>query len=168
MKTSTFLGCLFMLLLGWSSAQAQTKSAKPAATKPAATAAKPAIKPPVAAKPAAASVVAVAAKPAETVLAATPPALITDKMETAAPNTDALKVRAETNPLTKRLTVRTNAAGPTRVELNGTDGRPVITRDIMTGTEAVVLDVSNLPTGTYIVQCTSGERRGIKRISVGQ
>jgi spermidine synthase len=77
-------------------------------------------------------------------------------------------VRAETNPLTKRLTVRTNAAGPTRVELNGTDGRPVITRDIMTGTDVVVLDVSNLPAGSYIVQCTSGERRGIKRISVGQ
>ncbi|WP_167855655.1 T9SS type A sorting domain-containing protein [Hymenobacter fodinae] len=99
---------------------------------------------------------------------ATPPALITDKMEAPAPNTDALKVRADTNPLTKRLTVRTNASGPTRVELNGTDGRPVITRDMMSGSDALVLDVSSLPAGSYIVQCTSGERRGIKRVSLGQ
>ncbi|QJX46869.1 T9SS type A sorting domain-containing protein [Hymenobacter taeanensis] len=99
---------------------------------------------------------------------ATPPALITDKMEATAPNTDALKVRADTNPLTKRLTVRTNASGPTRVELNGTDGRPVITRDIMSGADAVVLDVSTLPAGSYIVQCTSGERRGLKRVAIGQ
>ena len=161
MKTFTFLGCLLSVMLAWSTAQAQTKPAKPVTAKPAV--AKPT--PAATAKPAA---VAIAPKAAETALAAAPPALITDKMETAAANTDALKVRAETNPLTKRLTVRTNASGPTRVELNGTDGRPVITRDIMTGTDAVVLDVSSLPAGTYIVQCSSGERRGIKRISVGQ
>ncbi|WP_212590442.1 T9SS type A sorting domain-containing protein [Hymenobacter gelipurpurascens] len=167
MKTFTFLGCLFTMLLSWSSAQAQTKTAKPVAAKPTAAAAKPVAKPAGAAKPVAAPVAA-APKLPETALAAAPPSLITDKMETPAANTDALKVRAETNPLTKRLTVRTNAAGPTRVELNGTDGRPVITRDIMAGTDAVVLDISNLPAGSYIVQCSSGERRGMKRVSVGQ
>ncbi|WP_162303612.1 T9SS type A sorting domain-containing protein [Hymenobacter sediminis] len=103
-----------------------------------------------------------------TASAATPPALITDKMADPTPNTDALKVRAEANPLTKRLTVRTNATGPTRVEVNGTDGRPVITRDLISGDAAAVLDVSNLPAGSYIVQCTSGERRGIKRVVIGQ
>lgn len=96
------------------------------------------------------------------------PALITDKMSNPTPNTNALKVRAETNPLTKRLTVRTDATGPTRVELNGTDGRPVLTRDLISGEAAAVLDVSNLPAGTYIVQCTAGERRGLKRVMVGQ
>lgn len=84
------------------------------------------------------------------------------------PNTEALKVRAEANPLTKRLTVRTNATGPTRIELNGTDGRPIITRDLISGEDAAVLDVSGLSAGTYIVQCTSGERRGLKRVVVGQ
>jgi hypothetical protein len=172
MKTFTFLGSLFAFLLCMGVAQAQTKTTKPAPAKPGATAAKPVAKPAVAPKAVTPAPVvkpaATESKSTEVALAAAPPALITDKMETAAPNTDALKVRAETNPLTKRLTVRTNAAGPTRVELNGTDGRPVITRDIMSGTDAVVLDVSSLPAGSYIVQCTSGERRGIKRVAVGQ
>ncbi|MET4105887.1 T9SS type A sorting domain-containing protein [Hymenobacter sp. UYP22] len=96
------------------------------------------------------------------------PTLITDKMADPTPNTNALKVRLETNPLTKRLTVRTDATGPTRVEVNGTDGRPVLTRDLISGDAAAVLDVSNLPAGTYIVQCTAGERRGMKRVMLGQ
>ncbi|RSK48094.1 T9SS type A sorting domain-containing protein [Hymenobacter rigui] len=160
MKTSTLLGCLLALLLTGQFAQAQTK----AAAKPATSVAKPAAAKPVAApasKPAAdaasASMVAVAA-----------PALITDKMADPTPNTNALKVRAETNPLTKRLTVRTDATGPTRVELNSTDGRPVLTRDMISGDAAAVLDVSNLPAGSYIVQCTAGERRGMKRVMIGQ
>ncbi|TGD78590.1 T9SS type A sorting domain-containing protein [Hymenobacter wooponensis] len=169
MKFFTFLGSLLAMLLCISTAQAQTKTAKPAPAKPTTVAAKPAVKPATTPKPAVAPAVpATAVASAEVATASAPPALITDKMETAAPNTDALKVRAETNPLTKRLTVRTNASGPTRVELNGTDGRPVITRDIMSGSDAVVLDVSNLPAGTYIVHCSSGERRGIKRVSLGQ
>ncbi|RSK37536.1 T9SS type A sorting domain-containing protein [Hymenobacter metallilatus] len=103
-----------------------------------------------------------------TVQASAAPALITDKMAEPTRNTDALKVRVETNPLTKRLTVRTDATGPTRVEVNGTDGRPVLTRDLISGDAAAVLDVSNLPAGTYIVQCTAGERRGMKRVMLGQ
>jgi hypothetical protein len=169
MKFFTFLGSLLAMLLCISTAQAQTKIAKPAPAKPATVAVKPAAKPTTPPKPAVAPTVpATAVASAEVVTTSAPPALITDKMETAAPNTDALKVRADTNPLTKRLTVRTNASGPTRVELNGTDGRPVITRDIMSGADAVVLDVSALPAGSYIVQCTSGERRGIKRVAIGQ
>lgn len=162
MKTFTFLGCLLALLLTGQFAQAQTKvvakpAAKPAAAKPAAPAVKPAA---VVPKPAAAT--------AAPVVAVVAPALITDKMMDPTPNTNALKVRAEANPLTKRLTVRTDATGPTRVELNGTDGRPVLTRDLISGDAAAVLDVSNLPAGSYIVQCTSGERRGLKRVMVGQ
>ncbi|WP_460613290.1 T9SS type A sorting domain-containing protein [Hymenobacter seoulensis] len=139
MKTSTLLGCLVALLSWVQSAQAQIKPAP---------------------KPAPAAVAAVAT--------ATPPALITDKMADPTPNKDALKVRAEANPLTKRLTVRSDATGPTRVEINATDGRPVITRDLMSGADAVVLDISSLPAGSYLVQCSSGERRGVKRVMVGQ
>lgn len=165
MKTSTFLGCLLALLLTGQLAQAQTKAVARPAAKPAATVAKPAA---AVAKPAAsASKPAAAAAPA-TEVASVAPALITDKMADPAPNTNSLKVRADTNPLTKRLTVRTDATGPTRVELNGTDGRPVMTRDLISGDAAAVLDVSNLPAGSYIVQCTSGERRGLKRVMVGQ
>lgn len=145
MKTCTLLVCLILAVLS-QSAYAQSKtSAKPAAT-PAAP----------------------AAKPASPVVAAAPPALITDKMVDPTPNTGALKVRLDANPLTKRLTVRTDAAGPTRVEVNDPEGRPVITRDVMVGSDAAVLDVSSLPAGSYIVQCTSGERRGMKRVLLGQ
>jgi hypothetical protein len=154
MKTFTFLGCLLALLLTGQFAQAQTKAVAKPAAKPAAPVTKPTAPD---SKPAAAPLVAVAA-----------PALITDKMADPTPNTNALKVRAETNPLTKRLTVRTDATGPTRVELNAPDGRPVLTRDLISGDAAAVLDVSNLPAGSYIVQCTSGERRGLKRVMVGQ
>ena len=169
MKTLFTLVCLVATFSLSAPVQAQTKAApKPAVKSPAAKApAKPAAKPPVAAsaKP--------VAKPATatTKLAeapAAPPALVTDKMEQPATNTGALKVRAETNPVTKRLTVRTNATGPTRVEINGPDGRPVITRDLMSSNDVATLDVSGLPAGAYIVQCTSGERHGMKRVMVGQ
>jgi hypothetical protein len=79
-----------------------------------------------------------------------------------------LKVVASANPITGRLTVRTNSPNPTRVEINGPDGRPVITSDLLSSSDVAVLDVSNLPPGAYIVQCTSGERHGMKRVMVGQ
>ncbi|TGE26569.1 T9SS type A sorting domain-containing protein [Hymenobacter metallicola] len=148
------------MLLGLNSAQAQTKPAAKAPAKAPAAAVKPASAKPVAAG-AAASVKPEADKPA-------PPELITSKMETAAPSTDAIKVRVDTNPLTKRLIVRTNATGPTRVEVNDANGRPVITRDLIAGDEATTLDVSQLPAGYYIVQCTSGTRSGMRRVMVGQ
>lgn len=145
-------------------AKAPVKAAVPAAKKPApATAAKPVASP--VAKP-----VATAPKPAAATAAApaAPVALVTDKMVVPAVNTSLLKVQASANPITGRLTVRTNSPNPTRVEINGPDGRPVITRDLISSSETAVLDVSHLPPGAYIVQCTSGERRGIKRVMVGQ
>ncbi|GAA3937348.1 T9SS type A sorting domain-containing protein [Hymenobacter algoricola] len=164
MKTTTLTLIFLSATLLLSSAQAQTKSGKPAPAKaPAKSVAKPAVapKPAAAAKPEAPVVVASAAKPA-------PVELITSRMEQAPPSTDAIRVRAEANPVTKRLTVRTDVAGPTRVEINDAEGRPVITRDLMVGSEATVLDVSSLPPGYYIVQCTAGTRSGMRRVLVGQ
>ena len=148
-------------------AKAPVKAVVPVAKKPA-TAAKPASAP--AAKPAGsvAKPAAATPKPAATTAAAAPVALVTDKMVVPAVNTSLLKVQASANPVTGRLTVRTNSPNPTRVEINGPDGRPVITRDLISSSETAVLDVRNLPPGAYIVQCTSGERRGIKRVMVGQ
>ena len=147
------LGLGIGMLMSLSEAQAQTKPTSKAVTPVKA----------AGAKPAAASV---AAKPTEH--KPTPPELITSKMETVAPSTDAIKVRVDTNPLTKRLIVRTNASGPTRVEVNDANGRPVITRDLIAGDEAATLDVSQLPAGYYIVQCTSEGRSGVRRVMVGQ
>lgn len=168
---------LLAALLGITPAQAQTKAAPKPAAKPAAKppvkAATPAAKAPtsaVAKKPATVATAAVA-KPgaaAPVVAQAAPVALVTDKMEPPAANTSLLKVLASANPITGRLTVRTNSPNPTRVEINGPDGRPVITSDLLSSSDVAVLDVSNLPPGAYIVQCTSGERRGIKRVMVGQ
>ncbi|UOQ66098.1 T9SS type A sorting domain-containing protein [Hymenobacter volaticus] len=144
------------------------KATVPAAKKPVPVAAKkpatpaPTVKPvAVAAKPAAAPAKPVAAE-------VEPPALVTNKMAEPVANTTMLKVLANANPVTRRLTVRTNSPNPTRVEVNGPDGRPLITRDLISSNDVAVLDVSNLPPGAYIVQCTSGERRGMKRIMVGQ
>ncbi|RYU78688.1 T9SS type A sorting domain-containing protein [Hymenobacter persicinus] len=164
MKTAT-LALTFLLstfaLAG--TASAQSKSPKPMSAKaaPAKTVAKPA----AVAKPA---TVVVAAAPAAPEAKAAPVELITSKMEQAPPSTDAIRVRAEANPLTKRLTVRTDVTGPTRVEINDAEGRPVITRDVIAGTESTVLDVSSLPPGYYIVHCTAGTRSGMRRVSVGQ
>jgi uncharacterized iron-regulated membrane protein len=166
MKTTTLT--LFLLsagLLAATSAQGQTKTGKPAPGKaPASAAAKPTAVPKPAAgapKPASSMVALAEPKPA-------PVELITSKMEQAPPSTDAIKVRAEANPLTKRLTVRTDVTGPTRVEVNDAEGRPVLTRDLIAGDEATVLDVSSLPAGYYIVHCTAGTRSGMRRVLVGQ
>jgi len=141
MKRIMLLLCLITTCLWAQPSKAQTK---PATTKPA-------VKPTE-------LVVAEVTKPAEA------PALITEKMETAKPSSDALKITLDTNPITKRLSVRTDSSGPTRIEINDADGRPVLTRDLITGNRAAVLDVSRLPTGQYIVQCTSGTRKGAKRL----
>lgn len=95
-------------------------------------------------------------------------ALVTDKVEAATPSSDALKVKVDSNPVTKRLTVRTNISGPVRVEVNDDEGHPIITRDMIVGNQDAVLDISRLPAGYYIVNCTAGERRGMRRIMLGQ
>ena len=86
---------------------------------------------------------------------------------TPAADPKALKVRAELNPVTNRLTVRTDAPGPTRIEINDATGRPVLTRNTMVGTTATSLEVSKLPAGTYVVRCTAGERSGMRQVTLG-
>lgn len=180
MRLHSTLVCLIAALLSFTSAEAQTKVPPKPAAKPPVKAAVPAAKKPVpvaAKKPTvpvpASKPVAVTSKPTVApakppVAEVEPPALVTDKMAEPVANTTMLKVLANANPVTRRLTVRTNSPNPTRVEINGPDGRPLITRDLISSNDVAVLDVSNLPPGAYIVQCTSGERRGMKRIMVGQ
>ncbi|SDY28339.1 T9SS type A sorting domain-containing protein [Hymenobacter psychrophilus] len=113
--------------------------------------------------------VARAQAPTAKAVAAAPPALITATMGTPATPPETLKLRLNHNPVTNALTVHTDATGPTRIEVNGADGRPVITRDVLlAGESAVVLSVANLPRGAYIVNCVAGERRGMKRVILGQ
>ena len=88
--------------------------------------------------------------------------------ETPAANPNAIKVRAEANPATGRLTVKTDNPGPTRIELSDAGGRPVLTYTMMNGQTPAVLNVSRLPAGSYIVRCTAYEKTGMRRVMLGQ
>ena len=112
----------------------------------------------VAPAPAAAAVPAVA----------TGAARIAPAPETPAANPNAIKVKAEANAATGRLTVKTDNPGPTRVELTDVGGRPVLTYTMMNGQTPAVLNVSRLPAGSYIVHCTAYEKTGMRRVRIGQ
>lgn len=121
-------------------------------------------------KPAAKPTPAAAAKaPAPTTEAATP-AQVSLALAPVTPAADpnALKIKADLNPISHKLTVRCDAAGPTRVEINDKEGRPVLTKTTMAGTTPVVLNVAALPAGPYVVRCTAGEKTGMRRVMLGE
>ena len=113
-------------------------------------------------------VVAGPAPVAATAPATAATALIAPAPETPAANPNAIKVRAESNNATGRLTVKTDNPGPTRVELTDVGGRPVLTYTMMNGQTPAVLNVSRLPAGAYIVRCTAYEKTGMRRVMIGQ
>src|SRR5688572_13597286 len=84
--------------------------------------------------------------------------------ETPAANPHAIKVKAES--AAGRLTVKTDNPGPTRVEVTDVGGRPVLTHTMMNGQTAAVLNVSQLPAGSYIVNCTAYEKSGMRRVKI--
>ena len=94
--------------------------------------------------------------------------LIAPAPETPAANPNAIKVKAEVNAATGRLTVKTDNPGPTRVELTDVGGRPVLTHTMMNGQTPALLNVSQLPAGSYIVRCTAYEKTGMRRVRIGQ
>jgi hypothetical protein len=149
--------CAGALLLGALAGHAQTKPV----AKPASAAAKPA---PAAAKPAPAAAATDPADPA----ASTTPVPIALAPVTPAADPNALKIKADLNPVTRKLTVRCDAVGPTRVEINDKEGRPVLTKTMMAGTTPVVLNISSLPAGPYVVRCTAGEKTGMRRVMLGE
>ncbi len=109
---------------------------------------------------------AVAVVPAAGVAPA--PGLIAPAPVTPAANPNAIKIKAEANPATGRLTVKTDNAGPTRVELTDGSGRPVLTYTMLKGTTPAVLNVSQLPAGSYVVRCTAYEKTGTRQVQIGQ
>ena len=148
----TLAGCLLLAPL---SLLAQTKPKPKPKPKPAPVAARPAAARPASATPAAG---AATATPVAAPIALAP--------VTPAPDPNALKIKADQNPIAHTLTVRCDAPGPTRFEINDKDGRPVITKTSMVGTTPVVINVSSLPTGPYVVRCTAGEKRGTKLVQL--
>lgn len=147
--------CAGALLLAPLAGHAQTKPApkKPATAAPAA-------------KPAAPATAPVAAEPAADG-AATEQAPIALAPVTPAADPNALKIKADLNPISHKLTVRCDAPGPTRIEINDKEGRPVLTKNTVVGTTPVVLDVTSLPAGPYVVRCTAGVKTGMRRVMVG-
>jgi len=86
---------------------------------------------------------------------------------TPAPDPNALKIKADLNPITHVLMVRCDAPGPTRVEINDKEGRPVLTKTVMVGTSPVAMKVASLPAGPYLVRCTAGEKKGTRLVQLG-
>ena len=97
----------------------------------------------------------------------TAPAGVSLAPETPVANPTALKVKAEVNPITNKLNVRADASGPMRIEINDNGGRPVLTKNVLVGTKAAELNVSQLPAGTYVVRCTAGEKTGTRLVRLG-
>jgi len=114
------------------------------------------------ARPAAAAPIAAASAPT-TAAAPVPLALAP---VTPAPDPNALKIKADLNPITHTLTVRCDAPGPTRVEINDKEGRPVLTKTVMVGTTPVAMKVASLPAGPYVVRCTAGDKKGNKLVQI--
>ena len=111
-------------------------------------------------------VVAVRAPVAVAPAVAVNPSRIAPAPETPAANPNAIKIKAES--VAGRLTVKTDNPGPTRVEVTDAGGRPVITHTMMNGQAPAVLNVRQLPAGTYIVHCTAYEKTGTRRVLIGQ
>lgn len=110
---------------------------------------------------------AAAAVPAATAAAAVAStSRIAPAPETPTANPNAIKVKAEA--AAGRLTVKTDNAGPTRIEVTDASGRPVLTRTMMNGQAATVLNVSQLAPGSYIVRCTAYEKTGMRQVKIGQ
>ncbi|MVN76490.1 hypothetical protein GO988_09155 [Hymenobacter sp. HMF4947] len=119
-------------------------------TPPAATPATPA--------PAASAAPVAGAAPAPIPLApVTPPA-----------DPNALKIKAEYNPIGHSLAVKCDAPGPTRIEINDQEGRPVLTKNVIAGTTPVSFNVRALAPGPYVVRCTAGEKKGTRLVQLGQ
>jgi hypothetical protein len=137
------------------------QTTKPAVRRPAAPAARPAAS---ASRPAAPA--ARPAAPAPAAVAEAAPAPLALAPVTPAPDPNALKIKADQNPIAHPLPVRCDAPGPTRFEINDKEGRPVLTKTVMVGTNPVVMNVASLPTGPYVVRCTAGEKRGTKLVQL--
>ncbi|MFD1467537.1 T9SS type A sorting domain-containing protein [Hymenobacter caeli] len=159
MKILFFILCGGLLALAPATTRAQSKApaAKPAAKAPLKTAAP---------KPAApgAAVPKAAAAPANAAADDEAPAHVALAPATPAADPTALKIKAEINPTTKQLAVRTDVPGPTTIEVNDATGRPVLTRNVMASNKAIDLNVSQLPAGYYVVHCTAGLRSGMRRV----
>ncbi len=157
MKILFFILCGF---LAWAPAASRAQGKAPAAKPPVKAApAKPAAAKAPAAGAAAAPAATKAAAPADEAAAhvALAPA-------TPAADPTALKIKAEVNPTTKQLAVRIDVPGPTTIEVNDASGRPVLTRNVIAGSKAIDLNVSQLPAGYYVVHCTAGLRSGMRRV----
>ena len=85
---------------------------------------------------------------------------------TPAADPNALKIKVDINPITHKLTVRCEAPGPTRIEINDQEGRPILTKNTLIGTTPVTLNVATLPAGPYVVRCTAGDKKGTKLVQI--
>ena len=86
---------------------------------------------------------------------------------TPAADPNALKIKADYNPIAKVLAVRCDAPGPTAIEINDVAGHPMLTKNVIAGTTAATFNVASLPAGPYVVHCTAGVKQGMRRVLLG-
>ena len=174
--SKTLLRLVFCLALLPAGAWAQAKKApakppvKAAPSAKATTPTKPSAPAPVPAKtasPAAVTANATPIKAAGDSITGSAPVGVTLSPDTPAASPTALKVKAEVNPVTRQLSVRTDAPGPMRIEVNDVGGHPMLTRNVLAGNKPVELNVTQLAAGTYVVRCTAGERTGMRLVRLG-
>ncbi|RTQ47514.1 T9SS type A sorting domain-containing protein [Hymenobacter gummosus] len=74
----------------------------------------------------------------------------------------------EANRVSKTMRVRTNAKGPMQLEVNDSDGRPVLTKSLSANGSVLSVPIGNLPDGSYVVRCSVADKTFMRRITVGQ
>lgn len=97
-----------------------------------------------------------------------PTALITAGPEVAKPEAPAITFNVEANPVNNTLRVRTNAKGPMQLEVNDSDGRPVLTKALSANGTAMSVPLGNLPSGSYVVRCSVADKTFMRRVTLGQ
>ncbi|GAB3827124.1 T9SS type A sorting domain-containing protein [Hymenobacter jeollabukensis] len=105
---------------------------------------------------------------AQTATTDKPTALITAGSEQTKVDGPNITFNVEANPVNNTLRVRTNAKGPMQLEVNDSDGRPVLTKALSATGAAMSVPLGNLPNGSYVVRCSVADKTFMRRVTLGQ
>lgn len=97
-----------------------------------------------------------------------PIALVTASSEQPKADPSAVTFSVEANSVSRVMRVRTNAKGPMQLEVNDSDGRPVLTKSLSANGSALSVPIGNLPDGSYIVRCAVGDKTFTRSLKIGQ
>jgi hypothetical protein len=96
------------------------------------------------------------------------PALITADTVQKKVDGPSITFSVEANPVNRTIRVRTNAKGPMQLEINDSDGRPVLTKALSANGSALSVPIGNLPGGSYVVRCVVADKTFMRRVTLNQ